>query len=166
MNLRRAERSTELFRQDDSLRRGLRGLAVGITLFAVLGTVTAVWVNPLFVRMTPVGPWEFGATVLTALLAGMTSGLWVPACRLRGSGAGGFASFLGIACPTCNKVLMLLFGGPALLAWFDPFRPWLAAAGVVMMGVAALLTWRRFRDARTRDAAGEGRSHPVQGDVT
>lgn len=166
MNLRRAERSTELFRQDDSLRRGLRGLAVGITLFAVLGTVTAVWVNPLFVRMTPVGPWEFGATVLTALLAGVTSAFWVPACRLRGSGAGGLASFLGIACPTCNKVLMFLFGGPALLGWFDPLRPWLAAAGVVMMGVATLLTWRRFRDARTRDAAGEGRLHPVQGDAT
>jgi peptidoglycan/LPS O-acetylase OafA/YrhL len=164
--LRRAERSTELFRQEDSLRRGLRGLAVGITLLAVLGTVTAVWVNPLFVRMTPVGPWEFGATVLTALLAGMTSAFWVPACRLRGSGAGGLASFLGIACPTCNKVLMFLFGGPALLGWFDPLRPWLAAAGVVMMGVATLLTWRRFRDARTRDAAGEGRLHPVQGDAT
>ena len=162
----RAEPNLGSVRADDSFRRALRGLIVAMALFVVLGTVTAVWVNPLFVRMTPVGPWEFGATVLSALLAGVTSAFWVPACRLRGSGAGGLASFLGIACPTCNKVLMFLFGGPALLGWFDPLRPWLAVAGVVMMGVATLLTWRRFRDARTRDAAGEGRLHPVQGDAT
>ncbi len=133
----------------DAMRRGLRGIAVGIAMFAVLGTVTAVWANPLFVRMTPVGPWEFGATVLTALLAGVTVALWVPRCRLRTSGAGGLASFLGIACPTCNKVLMLIFGGPALLAWFDPVRPWLAAAGVITMGFAAFRTWRAFRESRS-----------------
>lgn len=142
-----AEQIAKAARQHEGLRRAWRGLLVGTGLFAVLGTVTAVWVNPLFVRMTPVGPWEFGATALTSLLAGVTSAFWVPACRLRGSGTGGFASFLGIACPTCNKVLMLVFGGPALLSWFDPIRPWLAAGGVVMMGIAACFTWRRFREA-------------------
>lgn len=161
----RAERSDTSFRRDDILRRGLRGLGVGIMLFAVLGTVTAVWSNPLFVRMTPVGPWEFGATVLTAVLAGVTAAFWVPACGLRGSGAGGLASFLGIACPTCNKVLMLVFGGPALLAWFDPIRPWLAAVGLVTMGVAAFFTWRRYRSDGT-GAAGTGHLLLNQGDVT
>lgn len=142
-------------KHEDALRRGLRGTAVGLALFVVLGTVAAVWANPLFVRMTPVGPWEFGATVLTALLAGVTAALWVPRCRLRTSGTGGVASFLGIACPTCNKVLMLIFGGPALLAWFDPVRPWLAAAGVLVMGYAAFRTWRAFRGSRSSlDAVG------------
>ena len=103
------------------------------------------WANPFFVRMTPVGPWELGATVLTALLAGVTSAFWVPACRLRTSGTGGMASFLGIACPTCNKILMLVFGGPALLAWFDPLRPYLAAAGVVIMAFAAIRALRAYR---------------------
>ncbi len=90
--------SPATFLNDDSLRRNLRGLAVGITLFVVLGTVTAVWANPLFVRMTPVGPWEFVATVLTAFLGGVTAAMWVPQCNLRASGTGGLASFLGIAC--------------------------------------------------------------------
>jgi peptidoglycan/LPS O-acetylase OafA/YrhL len=138
-------------RHDDTLHRGLRGIAVGLAMFAALGTVTAVWANPLFVRMTPVGPWEFGATFLTALLAGVTVALWVPRCRLRTSGAGGVASFLGIACPTCNKILMVIFGGPALLAWFDPFRPWLAAAGVITMGFAATGAWRAFREHRLNE---------------
>jgi hypothetical protein len=150
---------------DDGLRRGLRGIATGVALFTILGTVTAVWANPLFVRMTPVGPWEFGATVLTALLGGVTAALWVPQCSLRGSGTGGLASFLGIACPTCNKVLMLLFGGPALLAWFDPIRPWLAAAGVVIMGISAAITWRRFCTARTGGAPAPEQLNPLRGGV-
>jgi hypothetical protein len=145
----RSDGPTQQSKQDDTLHRGLRGTAVGVALFAVLGTVTAVWANPLFVRMTPVGPWEFGATVLTALLAGVTVALWVPRCRMRTSGAGGLASFLGIACPTCNKVLVLIFGGPALLAWFDPVRPWLAAAGVIVMGYATFRTWRAFGESRS-----------------
>ncbi|SEL72392.1 hypothetical protein SAMN05443999_107144 [Roseovarius azorensis] len=125
-------------KQTDDSRRILRGFAIGLLMFTSLGTVTAVWVNPFFVRMTPVGPWELGATVLTALLAGVTAALWVPHCRLCASGTGGMASFLGIACPICNKVLMLVFGGPALLAWFDPLRPYLAAAGVIIMAFAAI----------------------------
>ena len=132
----------------NALRRLLRGTIVGLALFVALGTVTAVWINPFFVRMTPVGPWELGATTLTAMLAGVIVGLWVPQCRLRTSGAGGVASFLGIACPTCNKVLMMIFGGPALLAWFDPVRPYLAVAGVIIMSFAAMRAWRAFRDFR------------------
>ena len=150
-------------RHEDALRRGLRGTAVGLALFVVLGTVTAVWANPLFVRMTPVGPWEFGATVLTALLAGVTTALWVPRCSLRTSGTGGLASFLGIAGPTCNKILMLIFGGPALLAWFDPVRPWLAAAGVIIMSMAALRTWRAFRDDRAGAAVVVSSENPPMG---
>ncbi|MGB3279619.1 MAG: hypothetical protein WBA92_10550, partial [Pseudorhodobacter sp.] len=132
----------------DLFQRLFRGTLIGLALFVALGTVTAVWINPFFVRMTPVGPWELGATTLTAILAGVIVGLWVPQCRLRTSGAGGVASFLGIACPTCNKVLILIFGGPALLAWFDPVRPYLAVAGVIIMSFAAMRAWRAFRDFR------------------
>lgn len=132
-------------KQAGDLRRIFRGFGVGLLMFASLGTITAVWVNPIFVRMTPVGHWELGATVLTSLLSGVTAALWVPHCSLRASGTGGMASFLGIACPTCNKVLMLVFGGPALLAWFDPLRPYLAAAGVVIMAFAAIRALRAYR---------------------
>lgn len=132
----------------DLLRRGLRGTLVAIALFVAVGTVTAVWVNPFFTRMTPVGPWELLATALLAALSGVTTAFWVPQCRMRGPGSGGIIGFLGIACPTCNKVLMLIFGGPALLAWFDPVRPYLAVAGVIIMSFAAMRAWRAFRDFR------------------
>lgn len=126
-------------------RRGMRGVLTGLVLFGVVGTVAAVWENPFFVRMTPLGPWELAATAVMAILGGITAALWVPRCRLRGTGGGGIASFLGIACPTCNKILMLIFGGQALLTWFDPLRPYLAALGVLLMGLAAYRAWQSFR---------------------
>lgn len=147
----------------DILRRGLRGTLVGLSLFAVLGTVTAVWSNPFFVRMAPVGPWEFVATAMTALLAGATAAFWVPRCRLRSAGTGSIASFLGIACPICNKVLMLIFGGPALLAWFDPVRPYLAATGLIVMGFATIGAWRLFRESQVPASVGGVSDVPVPG---
>ena len=129
----------------DPLWRGLRGTLVAIALFVVVGTVTAVWANPFFTRMTPVGVWELAATGLLAALSGVTTAFWVPQCRMRGPGGGGIISFLGIACPTCNKLLMLIFGGPALLAWFDPVRPYFAIAGIGIMGLVAFRSWRAFR---------------------
>ena len=129
----------------DLLKRGLRGTLVAILLFVVVGTVTAVWPNPFFTRMTPVGPWELLATGLLAALSGVTTAFWVPQCRMRGPGSGGIIGFLGIACPTCNKLLMLVFGGPALMAWFDPVRPYFAIAGIGVMGLVAFRSWRDFR---------------------
>ncbi|TBN46780.1 hypothetical protein EYF88_15975 [Paracoccus sediminis] len=134
----------------DLLARGLRGTLVALAVFAVVGTVSAVWTNPLFVRMTPVGAWEALAAGVMAVLAGATAALWVPQCRARGARSGGVVGFLGIACPTCNKLLMFLFGGPVLLAWFDPVRPYLALAGIVVMAFAAFRTGQAFRASRGR----------------
>ncbi len=41
-----------------SLSRILKGLAVALGSFVALGTVAALWENPLFVRMTPAGDLE------------------------------------------------------------------------------------------------------------
>ncbi len=41
-----------------SLSRALKGLAVALGSFVGLGTVAALWENPLFVRMTPAGDLE------------------------------------------------------------------------------------------------------------
>lgn len=139
--------------REDTMRRGLRGTLVALLVFAVSGTVTAVWANPLFVRMTPVGGWELPATALLAVLAGLSAALWVSSCRIGGAGGGGVLGFLGIACPTCNKILVLIFGGEALLAWFDPLRPYLTALGLVLMAAAVRTALVRYRSAR--GAAGQ-----------
>ena len=123
----------------------LRGWMAALLAFAALGTVSAVWANPFFVRMTPVGAWEFPALVLLSVLTGTFVAL-PSACGLRRATAGGTAGFLGIACPTCNKILMLIFGGEALMLWFDPMRPFVTAGGIALLSFA---TWRRWRSFHT-----------------
>lgn len=129
---------------NEKTRRLFGGLLVGLAVFAAVGTVTSVWSNPYFVRMTPVGSWEMSATALMGLFSGISAGFWTKTCRIGRSGGGGLASFLGIACPTCNKLLMMVFGAPALLAWFDPLRPYMALLGLAGMAWSAWLSVRAF----------------------
>ena len=57
---------------------------------------------------------------------------------------GGVLGFIGVACPVCNKILLLLFGGELLLAYFEPVRIYVAAAGAAF---AAWAVWRAWRAA-------------------
>ncbi|CAI2932840.1 hypothetical protein [Aminobacter niigataensis] len=127
----------------------LKGVAVTILSFAALGTVSALWDNPLFVRMTPVAGWELPALVVLSALSGLYVAVRRPVCSVRRAGIGGVAGFIGIACPTCNKILMLLFGGEFLMMWFDPIRPLISALGIAFLTAAS---WREIR-ARRVDAA-------------
>ncbi len=38
---------------------------------------------------------------------------------------------------------MLIFGSEALMRWFDPLRPWLAAVGFVLLCLAIRTEWRK-----------------------
>lgn len=119
------------------------GFLVGLLTFIVTGTITAVWANPLFTRMTPIGWWEWPALVIVAVLAGTFTAVRRPECSTKKAGLGGLASFVGIACPTCNKILMLIFGGEALLRWFDPIRPAVTVLGMGLLAYAIWLEWQK-----------------------
>ena len=121
------------------------GLLWGLSSFASVGTITAVWSNPYFTRMTPVGPWEFPLLVVMATLTGVFLAVRVQACAARRAGGGGVISFIGIACPICNKILLLVFGGPFLLAYFEPIRPLVTVLGLALLlaGIARNMNLRR-----------------------
>ena len=127
------------------------GLVWGLITFASVGTMTAVWTNPWFIRMTPVAAWEFPAVLVLAILTGVFFAVRFTACGARRAGIGGVLSFIGIACPVCNKILMLLFGGPLLLAYFDPVRPFVAFAGLMLLAVGI---YRNIAARRTALATG------------
>ena len=112
-----------------------RGVTVATAMFAALGTAAALWENPLFMRMTPTGDFEITALLLQSLLAGLYVGL-PTRCGVRTAGAGGVIGFLGIACPVCNKILMILFGSALLLEYYEPARLYLALGGVALLAVA------------------------------
>ena len=126
--------------------RPWRGIAVALGAFIVLGTVTAVWPNPIFARMTPVQGFEPWLLTLQAVLLGAYAAIRRPRCSLRGAGLGGVLGFLGIACPTCNKVLLLIFGADLLLLYYEPYRLHLALVGAAV--IAAAVVWESLQHRR------------------
>ena len=125
--------------------RIIRGILIAAFSFAAMGTVTAVWRNPFFTRMTPIEGWELPSLFIFASLAGVFAAIRQPSCSTKKAGFGSIASFLGIACPTCNKVLMFIFGGEALMRWFDPIRPTITAVGLILLVLAIRTEWRKRR---------------------
>lgn len=145
----------------------LKGVAVAAASFLVLGTVAVLWENPIFVRMTPAGTWEVALLAMLSLLLGAYVVIRRPFCSIKTASAGGVLGFVGIACPVCNKVLLLLFGGEILLTYFEPVRVYVAAVGVLIMIAAVQREWtmqRKEADAVGQSAEIQGRSH-IHGDV-
>lgn len=77
------------------------------------------------------------------LLAGVDVGLPQSRCGKRTAGAGAVIEFLGIACPVCNKVLVLLVGSALLLEYYEPVRLHVALAGVVLLAAGVGLKLSR-----------------------
>lgn len=125
------------------VQRALLGAVAAAGTFGVLGTVSALWENPLFVRMTPAGALEMALLGLMSVLTGIYVMVKAPVCSTGSAGLGGVMGFLGIACPTCNKILMLLFGGEALLTYYEPVRIYVAVAGVSVLTAAVAHQIRR-----------------------
>lgn len=122
-----------------------RGILFGLGSFVALGTVAALWSNPFFMRMTPTDGFEVTLLAAQSILLGVYLAIPMPACATKLAGIGGVASFLGVACPICNKVLLILFGTQFLLTYFEPVRIHFAATGVLITAIAVIVRWRRFR---------------------
>lgn len=114
----------------------VRGIGIAAGMFAGLGTVAALWANPFFMRMTPAGGFEIALLLALSVLAGLYAGLPRTGCGKRTAATGGVIGFLGIACPVCNKVLVMLFGSSLLLQYYEPARLYLAIGGVLLLAAA------------------------------
>lgn len=125
------------------LRRVALGVAVTIGTFVILGTVSALWDNPLFIRMVPAGPAETTLLAAQSVLLGLFFAIRPALCSANSAAAGGILGFLGIACPICNQILVMIFGAEALLTYYEPVRIYVAAVGVLVTGLAVLWALRR-----------------------
>ncbi len=98
--------------------------------------------------------WIISALLLGPLLALMT--LYpMPSQKaalgkrsLTGSGrafGGALLSFFSIGCPVCNKVVVLLLGLGGAMTIFNPLRPFLGLASIVLLSVTLFLRLRVVR---------------------
>ena len=122
-----------------------QGVIVAVAAFTVLGTVSALWDNPLFVRMAPIGGAEISLLAILAMMSGTFVTVRRPVCAAKTAGAVGIFGYLGIACPVCNKILLFAFGSEILLSYYEPVRIYVTVLGIIIM---AWLVWREIRIGR------------------
>ncbi|QFU83146.1 hypothetical protein [Natronorubrum aibiense] len=143
-------------------RAVLWGTVAAVGVFSLVGLVTGLIPNPLYVRMVPRTPTDYLFLILTALLAGVYTAQRLSTDVVEseleeddaGTGSedrwamGGLAGgFLAVGCPICNAFLLALFSSSALMTYFDPLRPLLGAISVALL--AGLIYTRHKRTCPT-----------------
>jgi hypothetical protein len=131
------------------------------------GVVSAIIPNPVFGREIPPEPFAIAVWLISAPLMGLIIATYIvppPAVAVAlgrgsvgGSGpapetpaveerrsllgyAGGFAAFLAIGCPVCNKIVLVALGTSGALTIWAPLQPIVGAASLVLL--AATVAWR------------------------
>ena len=112
-----------------------------------IGLLAGVIPNPVTTRILPVSAWNVLSVAVPAVLAGPLVATylvpWPTACRVGGrAGAGGLLSFLGAACPVCNRIVVAAIGVSGATDYFRPLQPLLGAGSAVLLGLALRARWR------------------------
>lgn len=121
------------------------GILSAIGLFFAFGILTDLIPNPWFTRMIGKNSLDYVFLISSSSIVGAYIGVHfykknaAKKCNAA-TYSGGIGSFLAFGCPICNKLLVLLFGTAALMAYLEPYRPILGFGSVALAGGA--LYWR------------------------
>lgn len=132
-----------------------RAALAALATFLVVGLPTDILPNPLFGREIPVRWWEYPVLAATVLLTAAWFGIRSAretgtAARAGGGGAdrpglvtaGVMTAWFAVACPVCNKIVLLLLGTTGALGVWAPLQPWLAAVSLLLLAGAVVYRWR------------------------
>lgn len=129
-----------------SVRRWVVAALTAAATFLALGLTTAVIPNPVFGRSVPPTDWAVEVLLATAVLTGLLTATYVSTGREEGLDrrwtAGALLSYFAIGCPVCNKLALLALGSSGALQFFAPVQPYLAFAGLVLLGWALMVRLR------------------------
>lgn len=122
----------------------------------ILGVPSVLIPNGLFAREIAPTWWSYPVWVLTAVLVGLLIATYAgprrgetcPTRADRKGLAGGLLAWFAIACPVCNKLVLLALGYSGALAWFAPLQPVLAVVGVGLLALALRIRLRRVAPTR------------------
>ena len=115
-----------------TLKLLLISLIMATIVFVMMGSLTALWHSPYFMRMTAVMGWDYLILSLESMLIVLFLGFLNHTVPLKKARLGGFFGFLGFGCSICNKLLLLLFSSSFLLTYFKPIRYYLGATGTLI----------------------------------
>ncbi|HLS13356.1 MAG TPA: hypothetical protein VK095_02480 [Beutenbergiaceae bacterium] len=139
--------------------RQVRAAVLATVLTAtVIGLATVLIPNPVFGRDIPTVAWNYPVWIMLSILTGMLIATYVrpggapsaaTAAQSEPPGAaasgrlgtiGAILGWFAVGCPVCNKIALLALGYAGALTWFTPIQPFLAAAAILLSGLA--LVWR------------------------
>lgn len=122
----------------------------------LIGIPTVLIPNPFFIRMTPTSGQDYLIWAISSALLGTVLALAIlsptvsPPLPTRGTGnwrmmAGTLLSFFSVGCPICNKLVVLLLGLSGAMTFFNPLRPFLGIASIILLSVTLFLRVRVMR---------------------
>lgn len=132
-----------------------------IVTLTVFGLTAAIIPNPIFGRGIAPEPFAVAVWLVSAPLIGTVMATYfapLPAASAAPLGSsvrregttlgtiGGFAAFLAIGCPTCNKIALVLLGASGATSSFGPIQPVIGAVSLALL--AGALVWRLRLRAR------------------
>jgi len=114
-------------------------------------------------RVVPVQWWNYVTLILSPPLIALIAATFVPAGQPRrsrrwgktGTGVGGAAGTLAMACPACNPLAIPIFGAAGILSFLSPYRGVISLASVVLLAVTLLLRLRTARTCQLAPQAGK-----------
>jgi hypothetical protein len=119
-------------------------------------------------RVVPIQWWNYVTLVLSPPLIALIAATFVPPGQPRrgrrwaktGTGAGGAAGALAMACPVCNPLAIPIFGAAGVLSFLAPYRGVIALLSIVLLAVTLLIRLRTTRACQLAPQAGPSSGSP------
>jgi len=119
-------------------------------------------------RVVPVQWWNYVTLVLSPPLIALIAATFVPPGQARrsrrwgktGSGIGGAAGTLAMACPVCNPLAIPIFGAAGVLSFLAPYRGVIALLSIVLLAVTLLIRLHTTRTCQLAPQPGPSSTSP------
>ncbi len=131
-----------------SPRFWLAAIAATLTALVVLGVPSGILANPVFVRTVATRSTDVAVWLISSPLIGLIVATYLvrphpvdhPDRARTQLGAGALVAYFAIACPVCNKIVLLALGVSGALNVFAPLQPIIGVASVALL--SGTLAWR------------------------
>ena len=119
-------------------------------------------------RVAPIQWWNYVTLVLSPPLIALIAATFVPPGQppegrrwaKTGTGVGGAAGTVAMACPVCNPLAIPIFGAAGVLSFLAPYRGLIALLSIVLLAVTLLIRLRTTRACQLAPQAGPPSGSP------